>query len=134
MDLFSGSWGERRFAGDLAELRFVDVEIAANDGEDELAAAPFEEDGFGSTRGRNTEEIGERLDGRSFRCGDLFDREEDFRGGHVAAEFGDFAVGGVVAGGADEDGVFAVGGESHELVRGGTAHHPNVGTDDDEVE
>ena len=52
----------------------------------------------------------------------------------IAVEGRHLAVVGVAAVGADEDDVFAVRREGHELVRGAAPHHPGVGADDDEIE
>ncbi len=94
--------------GDFAQFGLVDVEIAADDDEDEFAAAALVEDGLGGSSGRNAEQVREGLDRRRLGGGDLLDREQLLGSRDIPAKLGDFAVGGVVAVRADEDGVFAV--------------------------
>src|SRR5215203_1044243 len=73
-------------AGGIAEGCFVDVEIAANNGEDEAAGDAFIEDGLGGFRGGDAKEIGERLDGGGIRRLDLLHRQWSFRRWAVSLE------------------------------------------------
>ena len=121
-------------ADEVSQLRLVDVEIAPDHGEDELAGCAFKEDGLGGLVRADAEEIGEALDRRRVRRLDLLHRQEVLRLGLVADEAGDLAVRGVIAVRADQDRVLAVRREGHELVGLRAAHHADVRADDDEAQ
>ncbi len=133
-DLLGGGRHDIVFAGDLAELGFVHVEVATDHAEDELAGLAHEEHGLGRPRQRHVEQVRQRLDRGGVRRLDLLDREQVLRVGRGPAEGGDLAIGGVLALRVDQDRVLAVRGEGHELFRQRTAHHPDVGADLDVFE
>ena len=83
LELVVGHGPQRAAAEDVGELDLVDLEVAAQHGEDRLgrfvaavaATLGRVEDGLRGLRGRDAEQRRERLDGRRVGGGDLLDRQ-----------------------------------------------------------
>ena len=130
-------------AGGLLELGFVDLVIAAQEGDDGLgagavgkAALAHEGDAFDVLRGKDLEEVADVGDG-TFAWGvDEFGGA--VAGGGQVVNGGEpggcaFEVGSVSGGGGGDE-VFAGFGVDHELLRLRAAHGAGVGFDGEEVE
>ena len=105
---FSGS-GNMKVGGlakRVAELDLVDVEVAPNDDEHELAVGDVEH-GLQCLGRRYVEEVGQLIDCANAGCVDLFGRLGVLVRQRRLEEFGLLRVGGVVASRANDDRILA---------------------------
>ena len=109
----------------LQQFEFVDFQIAANHRHDELVVSlspglgpelTHEKYGFGRPGCRDTQKLGQFLDGLLVRRGHALLLERLFRFDLSAPKHGHFLVGGVAAFLAVQDGVLTLRSEIHELV------------------
>ena len=110
----------------IAQLGFVDVQIAAQEGDDVFVREVFLVDDGLAGRGRgNAQESAQVFDGLDAGRGDLF--ALGGLGGRAVRDAGrGLHVGAVIAIVAEHDGVLAHGREQHVFVRNFAAHHAAV--------
>ena len=111
----------------VAQLGFVDVQVAAQEGHDVLVRQVLLiHHGLAGGGGGNLQEGAQILDGLDTRGGNLFE-VGDFARVAVDDAGRSLHVGAVVALVAEHDGVLADGGQQHVLVGDLAAHHAAVG-------
>ena len=120
---------------DVFEFAFVDLEISADEDEDQfLAILGTVEHRLAGLGGRHVQEIRDFLDGLRMRGGDFF-KGKLFAGAfELQAGYRDLAVRLVApAVGRQEDVVLSAVRQEHEFVRHAAAHHAGVGQNGDDV-
>jgi len=132
-DLVVGRRAQRPAAQRAQQLGLIDLQIAANHGEDEAprhrGALLHEEDRLERLAGRHAQEVGHRLDRGAVRRGDLLHWLERSRRQRGQRKLGGFQIGRVTASVAAREGVLARLVDEHELVAEAPAHRPRIRLD-----